>query len=136
MLGFNRLTKIYACVKPIDMRASYDRLSVYANSILEEDPLSGHVFLFINRKRTTCKALVWDGTGFMLICKRLESGQFTRFNEAHNRIEMTGSEFSLFLEGSDIKKRFVESRLEFKLPMGNLNHDGSTRGEERESTIR
>lgn len=136
MLGFNRLTKIYACVRPVDMRASYDRLSSYAQTLLEEEPTSGHVFLFVNRKRTTCKALVWDGTGFMLICKRLESGQFTRFNEAHNRIEMTGSEFSLFLEGSDIKKRFIESRLEFKLPLGNLSHDGATAKRETKSTIR
>tara|TARA_B100001248_G_C27398010_1_gene467216 strand:+ start:5493 stop:5837 length:345 start_codon:yes stop_codon:yes gene_type:complete len=107
-----------------------------AKTLLEEDAMSGHVFLFVNRKRTTCKALVWDGTGFMLICKRLESGQFTRFNEAHNRIEMTGSEFSLFLEGSDIKKRFIESRLEFELPMSNLNINGSTKSRARENTIR
>lgn len=109
---------MFACVKPVDMRSSFDRLYVYANSLLGEDPLSGYIFLFVNRSRTTCKALLWDGTGLILICKRLEEGQFAKFNEMHNKITMTESEFSLYIEGGDLRKRFIESPVEVRLPIG------------------
>ena len=85
-----------------------------ARDVLRRDPLSGHVFLFVNRKRTTCKALYWDGTGIVLLAKRLEDGTFTRFNEAYGHIEMTEAEFALFIEGADLNKRFIESRQDFR----------------------
>ena len=113
MLTLNRRTKIYACATPTDMRRSFDSLFTMARDVLRQDPLSGHVFLFVNKKRTTCKALYWDGTGIVLLAKRLEDGTFTRFNEAYGHIEMTEAEFALFIEGADLNKRFVESRKTF-----------------------
>jgi transposase len=109
---------VFAQVKPCDMRASFDRLSNLAQVVLKEDPASGHLFLFVNGNRTTCKCLYWDGTGLVLISKRLAKATFTKFNNQNEKIEMTMAEFSLFIEGSDLNKRFIESPKEFILPKG------------------
>lgn len=68
MISFNRLTKIFVCREPTDMRASYDTLFLKAKGVLNQDPFSGHLFLFINGKRTSIKCLFFDGTGFVLLC--------------------------------------------------------------------
>ncbi len=113
MIAFNRLTKVYACVDPVSMSFSYDGLFAMVQKQMQLDPLSGHVFLFVNKNRQMCKALYWDGTGLMILSKRLERGQFTKFNPRHGKIEMTVAELSLFFEGADVSRRFIESPREF-----------------------
>ena len=95
------------------MRASYDSLFDRVKSMLNEDPFSGHLFVFINQKRTHCKCLYYDGTGLVLICKRLEKGiLFCKLNPSYSgTIILTQGEFNLFFEGSDLNKRFIESPL-------------------------
>ena len=92
------------------MRASYDSLCARAKGILSQDPFSGHLFLFVNRSRTSCKALYYDGTGFVIISKRLERGQFSRINPMYpGEVVLTEAEFGLFFEGANLEKRFIES---------------------------
>jgi transposase len=92
------------------MRASYDSLCARAKGVLQKDPFSGHLFLFVNRARTSCKALYYDGTGFVIISKRLERGQFSRINPMFaGEVVLTEAEFGLFFEGADLEKRFIES---------------------------
>jgi len=115
MISFNRLTKFYVCKEPTDMRASYDTLFAKAKGVLGQDPFSGHLFLFVNSKRTSVKCLFYDGTGFVLLCKRLERSQFSRINPMYSgEVVLTAAEFSLFFEGADLEKRFVESPREIK----------------------
>jgi len=98
-----------------DMRASYDTLFSKAKSVLNQDPFSGHLFLFINRLRTSIKCLYYDGTGFVIISKRMERGLFCKINPFYRReIILTAAEFSLFFEGADLEKRFIESPSEIK----------------------
>lgn len=110
MLAFNRRTKIFVSKDPADMRASYDTLFRKAKTQLEKDPFSGHLFLFLNRRRTSCKALYYDGTGLVIIAKRLEKGTFAHINP-HYRGEvcLTQAEFALLFEGASLHKRFIES---------------------------
>ena len=97
------------------MRASYDTLFSKAKGVLNQDPFSGHLFLFINGKRTSLKCLFYDGTGMVLLCKRMEKGLFSRINPMYKReIIMTAAEFSLYFEGADLEKRFIESPAEIK----------------------
>lgn len=97
------------------MRASYDTLFSKASEILKQDPFSGHLFLFINRPRTSIKCLYYDGTGFVIVAKRLERGVFSKINPYHRgEIVLTEAEFALFFEGADLEKRFVESPAEQK----------------------
>lgn len=92
------------------MRASYDSLYARARDVLQKDPRSGHLFLFVNRDRTSCKALYYDGTGFVILSKRLERGQFSRINPVFpGEVCLTEAEFGLFFEGANLEKRFIDS---------------------------
>ena len=115
MLSFNRRTKIFVSKDPTDMRASYDTLFSKAKGVLNQDPFSGHLFLFINSKRTSIKCLYYDGTGFVIIAKRMEKGLFCRINPyLRGEITLTAAEFALFFEGADLEKRFIESPREIR----------------------
>lgn len=97
------------------MRASYDTLFIKAREVLKEDPFSGHIFVFLNRRRSSVKCLFYDGTGFVILMKRLERCLFARVNPYHSGdIILTQAEFSLFFEGADLNKRFIDSPLELK----------------------
>lgn len=97
------------------MRASYDTLFAKAKGVLAQDPFSGHLFLFMNVRRTAIKCLFYDGTGFVIIAKRMERGLFSRINPLYpGELQMTAAEFALFFEGADLEKRFVDSPSEMK----------------------
>jgi len=92
------------------MRGSYDSLFNKVKDVLKEDPLSGHVFVFINKNRTSCKCLFYDGTGLVLVCKRMERGLFMKINPFYGKeVVLTQAEYNLFFEGADLNKRFIES---------------------------
>jgi len=76
------------------MRSSYDSLFFRVKTELRKDPFSGHLFLFVNSRRTTCKCLYYDGTGLVIISKRLERGVFSKINPFYRReIILTQAEF-------------------------------------------
>lgn len=115
MIAFNRTMKIFVSKEPSDMRASYDTLFSKAKNILNKDPFSGHLFVFINKSRTSMKCLYYDGTGLVIISKRLERSTFSRINPFFkNEVVLTQAEFSLFFEGADLEKRFIDSPREIK----------------------
>jgi transposase len=115
MIAFNRRTKIFMSKDPTDMRASYDSLFAKAKLVLKKDPFSGHLFLFVNERRTSCKCLYYDGSGLVIIAKRLEKGLFTRVNPLYRQeIALTQGEFGIFFEGGNLEKRFVDSPVEIK----------------------
>jgi len=110
MIALNRRTKIFVCKEATDMRASYDSLFARVKAVLQRDPFSGHLFLFVNRSRTTCKCLYWDGTGLVILSKRLEKGTFSRINPLYDKeLVLTEAEFGLFFEGANLEKRFIDS---------------------------
>jgi transposase len=115
MISFNRRTKVFVCKEPTDMRASYDTLFAKAKGVLSQDPFSGHLFLFINTRRTSIKCLFYDGTGLVIIAKRMERGLFSRINPMYpGSITLTAAEFALYFEGADLEKRFIDSPREIK----------------------
>jgi len=90
------------------MRASYDTLFSLAKGVLAQDPFSGHLFVFINSRRNSTKCLFYDGTGLVILAKRLSKGQFSRLNPMFKGdITLTAAEFALFFEGADLEKRFI-----------------------------
>lgn len=115
MISFNRRTKVFVCKEPTDMRASYDTLFAKAKGVLKQDPLSGHLFLFINTRRNSVKCLFYDGTGLVILAKRMEQGVFSRINPMHHgELVLTAAEFALFFEGANFEKRFIDSPSEQK----------------------
>lgn len=115
MIALNRRTKIFVCKEATDMRASYDSLFGRVKAVLQKDPFSGHLFLFVNGRRTSCKCLYYDGTGLVIISKRLEKGVFSKINPYYKgEVVLTEAEFGLFFEGANLEKRFIESPSEIK----------------------
>lgn len=108
MLSFPPTVQIHIAHEPVDMRKSYDGLSGCVEQILGADPLSGHLFVFFNRRRTQVKILVWDRTGYCIYCKRLEQG---RFAVPTTNVIADFARLLLVLEGIDLagsgqRKRF------------------------------
>jgi len=75
VLNFPPSVGIYLAAGITDMRKSFDTLAQIAEGVLKQDPLSGHLFVFCNRRRNRLKILVWDRSGYWLCAKRLEEGQ-------------------------------------------------------------
>jgi transposase len=106
MFALPASVRIYVAAEPVDLRRSFDGLAAAARSVIGADPLSGHVFVFLNRKRNSVKLLVWDRTGYLILYKRLARGTFTlctepRVGERH--VEMDAGELGLMLEGVDLR---------------------------------
>lgn len=68
--------KVYAYERAVDMRKSFDGLIALTRDVLGEEPLSGNIYVFVNRAQTMMKCLAWDRTGFVVVAKRLERGRF------------------------------------------------------------
>jgi len=92
------LRQIWAYSEPVDLRKSIDGLVGVVKSLLEEDPLSGSLFVFINRRGTYLKLVYWDRTGWCLFAKRLERGRF-RLPSAARKQELSAQVFQLLLDG-------------------------------------
>jgi transposase len=98
--------RIYVAAEPVDLRRSFDGLAAATRSLIGADPMSGHVFAFLNRRRNSLKLLVWDRTGFLVLYKRLERGTFTLSMEprpGERHVEMDAGELWLMLEGLDLR---------------------------------
>lgn len=104
MLNFSHQTRVFLFLEPVDMRKSFRGLCLLAESVLQEDPASGHWFAFINRRRDRLKLLGWDGQGFWIWYKRLESGAFQKPTAGPNRrqLEIDVTELSLIIHGIDL----------------------------------
>ena len=86
------------------MRKSFDGLVGLVQGTLDEDPLSGTVFVFFNRRGTYVKLVYWDRTGFCLFAKRLENGRFTLPGDGKKQ-ELSERAFLLLLDGISLGKR-------------------------------
>jgi transposase len=92
------VTRILAYRHPVDMRKSFNGLLGLVKNTLNESPLSGTLYVFINRRRTYVKSIYWDRTGFCLFAKRLESGRFVLPGDQET-LELSEQAFSLLLDG-------------------------------------
>jgi transposase len=82
--------RIWLCTQPTDMRKSFNGLSALVKSQLEEDPLSGQLFAFINKRKTQMKVLYFDRTGYCIWAKRLEQGQFNFQSQSNGKKLLEG----------------------------------------------
>jgi transposase len=101
MIGLPRTVKVWAYGRPIDLRKGYNGLVGLVKDELRRDVLDGELFLFVNGRRTSCKVLLWDGTGLCIFMKRLERGRFADLwgGGKGDAVRLTSSELALFVEG-------------------------------------
>jgi transposase len=106
VLSFPSTVRVYLCAHAVDLRKSFDGLAAATRQVIGEDPLCGHVFVFLNRRGDRVKLLLWDRNGWLLVYKRLERGVFKRPREAGvgaGHVLLEGPELALMLEGIDLR---------------------------------
>ena len=107
MLSLPPSVRIFVARGATDMRKSFDTLAALVCNVIDEDPQSGHLFLFVNRRKDRAKVLWWDRSGYCLLAKRLEHGQFRIYDKASENAghyEVSSSELALLLEGIDLRR--------------------------------
>ena len=97
--------RIFVCTTPTNMSYSFDSLMGRAQEIFDQDPTSGHLFLFLNRRRDRIKILLWDQDGFWIFYKRLEEGTFQMLTTTNDEegLELEYSQLVRLLGGVDLK---------------------------------
>lgn len=105
MLTATPATRVFVAVAPVDLRGSFNRLFALTQSVLQQDPLSGHWFVFTNRTRNRVKILFWDGSGLWVCAKRLERGRFTWPTGETAVATLRGEEFTALLAGLIVRAK-------------------------------
>ncbi|MDP2959446.1 MAG: IS66 family insertion sequence element accessory protein TnpB [Longimicrobiales bacterium] len=129
MLTLPSSVRIYVAAEAVDLRRGFDGLAAATRSVMGADPMSGHVFVFLNRRRNRIKLLVWDRTGWVVLYKRLERGTFrvpTEPEPGLRHVEVDAGELGLMLEGLDLRGARPRGRW-YRLPGGR----GALRGSGR-----
>ena len=116
MISLSHQLRIFLARDPVDMRRSFHGLIGLTESVLQQDPLSGYLFVFVNRRRDRIKVLYWGGTGFCIWYQQLEKGtyQLPRTTTDLEGVEITASQLSLILSGIDLSS--VRQRPRYQLP--------------------
>jgi len=132
VLSFPAALKVYLCTVPCDMRRSFDGLSMLAEHHVQCNPLSGHLFVYGNRRTDRLKILYWDRDGWAIWYKRLEAGTFQYPFSAAGRREIAAWELGVLLEGIDLAAGKRRKRYSLPAPgpvaSGALGMEGNTGG--------
>ena len=96
--------RIFVYGEPVNMRLSYDGLYAKIQNVMGRDPLSGHLFAFINRRATQIKVMYWDRSGFCIWSKRLERGRLISDWGSVSTREMDWTQLKMLLEGVEVKR--------------------------------
>ena len=102
MLTLGAGAKVFLVAGTTDMRKSFDTLAAVVREVIQDDPLSGHLFVFCNRRRDRLKVLVWEESGFWLMAKRLEKGTFAWPESSGVRVEYSTAELAALLAGLEL----------------------------------
>lgn len=116
MLSVSPAVKIFLYAQPADLRRGYDGLAAIVEGAMGEDPLSGSLFVFVNKRGNRIKLLYWDTDGYAIWMKRLERGslEMPRADDPEtNSVKITASQLSLILEGIELSS--VRRRKRFQL---------------------
>lgn len=116
LFGISGNARFFLYGQPADMRKGFDGLGGLVINKLGQNPLSGDIFIFVNRTRTLVKILVWDQTGFTIWHKRLEQGTFEmpQVEKSQLSVEITRQKLMLILEGISLKNIQIRKRFSLK----------------------
>lgn len=110
MLSLPPAVRIFLATAPTRMHLSFDRLAALARDVMDQDPLSGHLFVFHNRVGDRVKILFWDRSGFCLWYKRLERGVFHLPAVTATHVELDAADLVLLLDGIDLAQAARRAR--------------------------
>lgn len=106
MLSFTGSLKVYLATEAADLRKSFSGLYALTTNVLGEDPRTGSLFVFCNRRRSRVKVLYWDGTGLWVMTKRLEKGTFSwpqGVEIKDGKLCLSPEALALLLDGVDLR---------------------------------
>jgi transposase len=115
MLSLPPSVQIWLATRPTDLRKSFDGLAELVRQQLAADPLSGHLFVFRNKRADRVKLLYWDEDGFAIWYKRLEEGTFRFPLSADGRVAMRAADLQMLLDGVDLDS--VKRRRRYRRPV-------------------
>ena len=115
MIGPSQQSRVHLALGVTDMRKSINGLSILVADLLEEDPFSGHIFAFCNRRRNMVKVLYWDRNGFCLWCKRLEKERFSWPTEKGDVKKVDLRQFFWLLDGLSIEQEKAHKKLSYSV---------------------
>ena len=103
--------RVWLATVPLDMRRGFDRLAEHVRTILAQDPLSGHLFVFRSRSGQRVKVLWWDANGYALYYKRLERGTFVFPDSIDGKqtITIDSAQLMKLLSGLPVEKVFLSA---------------------------
>jgi transposase len=110
-----RAVRVYVATAPTNLHLSFDGLANLVREVLRSDPLNGHVFIFLNRRRNQVKLLLWTRGGFTILHKRLEQGTFAFAHQVDaniSSVQIDVHELALLLEGIAIVRARTSARWE------------------------
>ena len=102
MLGLGAATRIFVATGGTDMRLGFDGLYALVVGQLQEDPRTGHLFLFSNKRRDRMKVLFFDGNSLWVCARRMEKGRLHWPTSENGRVQLTREEFALLIGGIDL----------------------------------
>lgn len=115
MILVPRAVRVYFATQPTNLRKSFDGLANEIRHALGHDPLGGHVFVFLNRRKNQVKLIMWTRGGFAIVHKRLERGTFAfpaRVTGDATSVAIDVHELSMLLEGIDVSRATSKPRWE------------------------
>lgn len=115
MLALSSTQKFVLYIQPTDMRKSFDSLSGLIKNELGQSPRNGHVFIFINKGRDKVKLLRWEGFGYTMYYKRLESGTYElpEYDRSVGSISLSYTQLVMLIDGLSIKNITRRKRYDY-----------------------
>ena len=104
MISLPAATRIWIAAGVTDLRRGFDGLGAVVQTVLQQNPFSGHVFVFRGRRGDLIKVLWWDVDGLCLFSKRLEKGRFVWPQADSGSVSLTRAQLSMLLEGIDWRR--------------------------------
>jgi transposase len=113
MIMLPSAVRIFLCMRPTDLRKSFDGLTGLVQECFGQDPLTGHLFLFVNRRRDRIKILYFDRDGLAIWYKRLEAGSFEMPSTAElDGVELQPAQLAMILSGIDLRSARQRKRFQ------------------------
>jgi transposase len=130
VLSIPSSVRIFLCREPVDFRKAHDGLVAVVRQHLKEDPLSGSLFVFLNKRRDRVKLIQWDGNGLWLHYKRLEKGTFKALTDGP---QITRAQLLMLLEGIEVKKGKMSRRFADRIRIEGRHRDDDDHSRRRAS---
>jgi transposase len=107
-------SRVFVSTQPADMRKSFDGLIALTKTALQRNPLSGDLYVYVNRSATMVKVLYWTRGGFCVWAMRLERGRFAPWRSSQVAVDLTDTQLMMWLDGIELDTR--RQRKRFELP--------------------